>query len=249
MSKSLDDILQKINMNKEDLRSLYPYEIQEIFLDLSVGEISRLCRVNKEFNSVCERESLWKNKIWMDYGLEEKFTSTWRKMAKILFEYKMINLNERWVDGKSYKEILGEVIKKESDGRKYVEDMIMDETIKIEEKSNTVDFTDLGVLFSKDTRGRNNFTGMTKMLELTRDQIDDLRKVFSIEMFIILAVAEQYIFSLSPSDMNYYSRDKSSPPEGINPNIMPNPYVYAIEFSSFCHGALDIVAFPDIGDM
>nr|QBK93080.1 MAG: F-box-like family protein [Pithovirus LCPAC403] len=58
---------------------------QKIFENLTVVEISKLCHVNHSFNSICEKESLWKNKVQNDYEVGEKIKETWREEAKVTF--------------------------------------------------------------------------------------------------------------------------------------------------------------------
>ena len=46
------------NLRIKDLNSLNLDLIQKIFLNLTVIEITKLCRMNKAFNNVCKRKSL-----------------------------------------------------------------------------------------------------------------------------------------------------------------------------------------------
>nr|QBK92480.1 MAG: hypothetical protein LCPAC401_01180 [Pithovirus LCPAC401] len=55
---------------------------------------------------MCGRESLWQTKVWNDFGIEKKYWDTWRKTAENLFKMKMINLNKKWVNDMTYKEII-----------------------------------------------------------------------------------------------------------------------------------------------
>ena len=55
--------------------------IAKFFYNISVKEILKLCRVNKKFNSVCQRESLWRNKVLLDYGIKKKYGRTWKERA------------------------------------------------------------------------------------------------------------------------------------------------------------------------
>ncbi len=102
----MDKILERINLTRRDLNDLNPDLIQEMFLNLSISEISLLCRVSRSFDAVCQRESLWQTKIWSDYGVDKKYGETWRETAKLMTEVNMINLNKKWVNGETYKHIL-----------------------------------------------------------------------------------------------------------------------------------------------
>ena len=85
MTDSIDKILERIHLQPSNLRNATPQIIQKIFSNLSVGQISRLCQISHSFNSVCRGESLWKDKLWNDYGVEIKNKRTWREEAKVVF--------------------------------------------------------------------------------------------------------------------------------------------------------------------
>ncbi len=75
--------------------------IQEIFTNLTIREISKLCRMNHYFNTICEKKSLWKNKVWNDHGVNEKSKETWKETAKDVFLeskrfWSMINENIKY---------------------------------------------------------------------------------------------------------------------------------------------------------
>ncbi len=82
MSDSVDEILERIHLQPSDLNNVGSEIINKIFTNLSVGQISRLCRMSRSFNNVCKRESLWKDKLWNDYEIDEKYGGTWRETAK-----------------------------------------------------------------------------------------------------------------------------------------------------------------------
>ena len=105
----ISEILERVHLRKESLDNLPPDVIQEIFLDLSVEEIMKLCRSNIAFNIVCGRESLWQTKVWIDFGIEKKYWDTWRKTAENLFKMNMINLNKKWINGMTYREIIDKI--------------------------------------------------------------------------------------------------------------------------------------------
>ena len=106
---TINKILKRVHLEKESLGNLPLDVIQEIFLDLPIKEIMKLCRSNVAFNMVCKRESLWQTKVWTDFGIEKKYWDTWRKTAENLFKIKMINLNKKWINGMTYREIIDEV--------------------------------------------------------------------------------------------------------------------------------------------
>ncbi len=60
--------------------------LQGILSNLKVNEIVQLCIVSSSFNLVCERESLWKDKLWSDYRMRGKQRDTWRETVKVVFQ-------------------------------------------------------------------------------------------------------------------------------------------------------------------
>nr|QBK93817.1 MAG: F-box-like family protein [Pithovirus LCPAC406] len=110
---SLNEIFVKLRLTRQDLNNLSTSQLRNIFLDLTVKEISLLCIVSKKFNAICEDESFWREKVLDNYGVENKYGSTWRITAKSMDEKNMINLNNRWIDGRTYKQILNEALQME----------------------------------------------------------------------------------------------------------------------------------------
>nr|QBK93133.1 MAG: F-box-like family protein [Pithovirus LCPAC403] len=116
---TVDEILQRVQLKRQDLNEITPSLVQDIFTNLSVGEISRLCLLSRKFNDVCEKEALWEIKVWIDYGIEKRYSQegiqddsvSWRKTAKMLYRVGMIDFGKRWVNGMTYKEIANKEIK------------------------------------------------------------------------------------------------------------------------------------------
>ncbi len=78
-----NEILERVHLREESLGNLPPDVVQEIFLDLSVEEIMKLCRSNVAFNMICKRESLWQTKVWNDFGIEKKYGILGEKQQRI----------------------------------------------------------------------------------------------------------------------------------------------------------------------
>ncbi len=79
--------------------------ILKFYDDISVREVMKLCRVNKQFDIACNKEYLWKRKVKNDYGIVKMYGSTWRQTALFLFKADMINLGEEWINGRTYGEL------------------------------------------------------------------------------------------------------------------------------------------------
>nr|QBK92400.1 MAG: F-box-like family protein [Pithovirus LCPAC401] len=113
------EILQRVQLKKQDLNEVTPSLVQKIFTNLSVGEISRLCPLSRKFNDVCKKEALWEIKVWTDYGIEKRYSqdgtqdnsASWRETAKMLYKVGMIDFGKRWVNEMTYKEIADKKIK------------------------------------------------------------------------------------------------------------------------------------------
>ena len=120
--RSIDKLLEVFGV--PNLSNLGSDVIIKYFDDISVKEVMKLCRVNKQFNTVCQKESMWKRKVKNDYGVETKYGRTWKETAQFLFEYDMINLNQKWVNGKTYKELFDESLVSKNDD--YFENLYYD---------------------------------------------------------------------------------------------------------------------------
>ncbi len=68
---SVSEILARLNLNKRDLNNISLSQLKTIFKDFTVKEISKLCVVNKRFNTLCKDESFWRNKVFDDYGIRK----------------------------------------------------------------------------------------------------------------------------------------------------------------------------------
>nr|QBK93186.1 MAG: uncharacterized protein LCPAC403_03200 [Pithovirus LCPAC403] len=95
--------------------------IVKYFDDISVKEVMKLCRVNRQFNIACQNDSMWRRKVKNDYGIKTKYGKTWKETAQFLFGYNMINLNQTWVNGKTYRELFDESL--ESKDNNYFKDL------------------------------------------------------------------------------------------------------------------------------
>nr|QBK93144.1 MAG: hypothetical protein LCPAC403_02780 [Pithovirus LCPAC403] len=95
--------------------------IEEFFYGINVQEVLKLCRVNTIFNEVCKKESFWRKKVLIDYGIEKKYGETWKKTAILLSDSNMINLRKEWINGQTYGELLEETLK----GDRYIIESIL----------------------------------------------------------------------------------------------------------------------------
>nr|QBK92755.1 MAG: F-box-like family protein [Pithovirus LCPAC401] len=112
---SINETLAKLNLGIRDLDNLSLAQLETVFKDLTVREISALCEVSRRFNSICSDESFWRNKVSDDYGIHRKCGDTWRKTARNMYKINMINLNTKWIDGRTYEEILDDALQNGAD--------------------------------------------------------------------------------------------------------------------------------------
>nr|QBK93183.1 MAG: hypothetical protein LCPAC403_03170 [Pithovirus LCPAC403] len=95
-------------LNIQNISELGTDVIEEFFYGISVKEILELSVTNTRFNEACKRESFWKKKVLIDYGVEKKYGETWKETALLLFNSNMINLRKEWIDGQTYGELFEE---------------------------------------------------------------------------------------------------------------------------------------------
>nr|QBK93714.1 MAG: F-box domain protein [Pithovirus LCPAC406] len=233
---SVEEILTKLRFNYQDLNELPIVQLKDILANLTVKEILLLCTTNKKFNAACKEESFWKNKVFSDYGIEKKYGATWRKTAQRMSQINMINMNKKWTNGRTYKELFDMAMQEIADELNV---MRMVEINKI--------FTEYPPCFSNKFAYLNNeqefqdYAEVNLKRQLTREELDKLEFVNSREMLVIYAASGTYESGkrrgkdLLPGDNNHYSQ--------FDYNNIPNqkefilqlfdPMLYVMQFSSF----------------
>nr|QBK93212.1 MAG: uncharacterized protein LCPAC403_03460 [Pithovirus LCPAC403] len=78
--------------------------LRNVSLYLSIKETALILKVNSRFNTIIG--STWKRKIMIEFGLETMYNLTWKETAKFLTKVKMINMKKKWIDGRTYEELL-----------------------------------------------------------------------------------------------------------------------------------------------
>ena len=123
----MNDILERLRIKRQTLDNLSHSQMRSIFEDLTIKEISLLCAVNKKFNTACNSQSLWRKKVLNDYGIKKKFGDTWRETAKNMSKVNMINLNNKWINGQTYGQILNDASEmKGNEGWEYMSKLSID---------------------------------------------------------------------------------------------------------------------------
>ncbi len=192
---SVNEILVRLHLSRKDLNNLSTSQLKTIFLDLTVKEISLLCRVSRKFDRVCEDESFWKTKVADDYGIEKKYGSTWRATARKMDEINMINLNSKWFSGKTYKQILDEALQQE-----YSPEFILDlqEEYLLPYANNSIDDVfDLEGCF--DDEGCQEVANKVFGRDYTEDELDDIFYINNRQMTILNnTISESQVYEKDP---------------------------------------------------
>ena len=115
--RSVEELLELFNI--ENISQLGSGVIRLFFDDISYKEVMKLCRVSKQFNISCNKESMWKQKVLNDYGIRKMYERTWKETARLLFESNMINLNQEWINGKTYQQLFDEGMEEKNENYFY----------------------------------------------------------------------------------------------------------------------------------
>ena len=116
-NRTIEELLQLFEI--KNISELGSGVIRTFFDDISYKEVMKLCRVNKQFNIECNKESMWKQKVKNDYGIFKMYESTWKKTAHLLFESNMINMNQKWINDKTYQQLFSESLEEKNDNYFY----------------------------------------------------------------------------------------------------------------------------------
>nr|QBK92699.1 MAG: hypothetical protein LCPAC401_03370 [Pithovirus LCPAC401] len=77
--------------------------LTEVYLFLSVKDVTIPLKVSNLFN--IRNDIMWKKLVRNEFGITKLFGSTWRDIAILLSQCNMINMNKRWIDGRTYNDI------------------------------------------------------------------------------------------------------------------------------------------------
>nr|QBK92611.1 MAG: hypothetical protein LCPAC401_02490 [Pithovirus LCPAC401] len=233
---SVKEILARLRLSHQDLNKLPIVQLQSILADLTVKEILLLCTTNKKFDVACKEESFWKNKVFSDYGIEKKYGTTWKETAQRMSQINMINMNKKWIDGQTYKELFDMAIREITDELNVIRMTEIEKFIKDIPPFCSFEYENL-----RDEKEVQDYSEQNLDRRLTREELDKLEFVNSREMLVIFAASGTYESGkqggkdLLPGDDNYYSQ--------FDFNNIPNqekfilqlvdPMLYVMQFSSF----------------
>nr|QBK92796.1 MAG: uncharacterized protein LCPAC401_04340 [Pithovirus LCPAC401] len=271
MESTVEEILDRFRIRQKDLNDVPPPLIHEMFLSLTPKEIFKLCRISRKFNDECKKESLWEFKVRNDYKIDRKLGDTWKETAKMLVKSNMINLDKKWINGMTYRQILNEGLIKGNEAHQYIDklrkDAIIEETkddiLAIE--SYSTEFTDIeptwldaiqwGTIFVRDRKiGSMDDRRVEKNIKIPIDKhtMDSLKRILTREFSVITAViytySASYIFLPSMVYGEFGTPESPKDLHFIIPNILDfTPYV--IQFSLYPVENLNDYVLVDLEDV
>ncbi len=79
----------------------------------------------------CKSELLWQSEVWCKFGIKKKYEETWEKTATMLSEANMIDMEKKWVNGKTYREIMKKMFDAKINGVSGFKSMVIENMRKI----------------------------------------------------------------------------------------------------------------------
>ncbi len=226
---SVNEILAKLRLERQDLNRLSSSQLRIIFSDLTVKEISILCVVSKKFNTTCENDSFWRNKVLNDYGIEKKYGTTWRQTAITMSKNNMINLNDKWFNGRTYKQILDEALQQECDPE-FILDLQEEYLLPYTDDSEDNNVYYLQNEYKNEEKSLQRLANVMFGRDYTENELNDIFYIKSRQMIIL----HNAVISHYSSDLNFdeeFEKIHSTTyvtrfTEGVD------PIIYVMHFSS-----------------
>ncbi len=185
--RSVDELLELFEVR--NISELGSDIIMKFFDDISVKEVMKSCRINKQFSKACEKESMWKRKVSNDYGITKKYLDSWKNTAKFLYKSNMINLRQQWINGKTYGELLEESLKSNDD--EFFEDLLKEHGVRMFPVVVYSDFVNDLKTAEEDVFGRypnfndNNLDNYGIMLHTDENKLQSNLKAMTREFSVI----------------------------------------------------------------
>nr|QBK92598.1 MAG: F-box family protein [Pithovirus LCPAC401] len=240
---SVSEILTKVRLNLQDLNNVSLAQLETVFLDLTVKEISLLCAVNKRFNTVCENESFWKNKVLNDYGIHKKHGNTWRQTSINMSKVNMINLDTKWIDRRTYREIFDDALQQGS-----TEFIInLQRRYLLPYANNFADRAyNLLYQYENDDTQLQGFANEVLGRDYTENELNDIFYIKNREIRVIHTSVLTY-----RGGGNLYLPGDTDTSQNIGTTLqsyeflreMIDPMIYVMQFSSFSHDKLNTVSY------
>ncbi len=225
----------KESININSMNKVVSDILQNIFTYLTIGKISKLSSTNVRFNLVTNRELMWKDMISIRYGVDKTYGSSWKETAKNLFLCNMINLNKRWINGMTYKEILDLAVSKGIDGSIYVNVM----RSKFLSKGGCFEHHDgkwKSFIYDEQMLQDYAYEAGSYESEFNRKELDYLERVITREITIVIVTVDTLQESrLLPSETYFEYTNQNTPqlPKDVKFSSLFDYVPYVIQFSSF----------------
>ena len=240
---SVSDILTKVRFNLQDLNNVSLAQLETVFLDLTVKEISLLCAVNKRFNTVCENESFWKNKVLNDYGIHKKYGDTWRQTAINMDKVNMINLNDKWIDRRTYREIFDDAL--QQNNSEFVH-YLQERYLLPYANNDSTNVADLQFWTGNEDTQLQIFANRVFGRNYTKDELNDIFYIKNREIRVIHTSVLTYRRGGSlylPGDTDTSQNIGTTLQSYEFLREMIDPMIYVMQFSSFSHDKLNTVSY------
>nr|QBK92689.1 MAG: uncharacterized protein LCPAC401_03270 [Pithovirus LCPAC401] len=236
---TMEEILRQRRMNIIDLRNSDDTTIREILLLINPKEISKLCSTSQKFNRICTDHSFWRVKVKRDYGIERIYGTTWKGTAINLHKVNMINLNKEWIDGRTYAEIVKEVLNQKDDV-KYLENL------QYEHHPKYIPWVSIfnGNIFISDEDMHEQIVNQLGR-DFTDEEIETMKNIYTSEFAIIyrsfFEIKDSYVIPLS---REIYLEDNIHFDESLAQILKPfiDVYPYIMFFSSLPDNELNNIS-------
>nr|QBK93703.1 MAG: F-box-like protein [Pithovirus LCPAC406] len=236
---AVNEILTRLHLSKRDLSNVSLAQLETVFKDLTVKEISLLCTVNRRFNTVCGDESFWRNKVLNDYGIRKKYGNTWRQTAINMDKVDMINMNGVWFDGRTYREILNDALQNGAD-------IVFEAQMSQLSPYGDIRGDEYFLLFECKNYDNSlqDFANLSLERDYTENELNDIFYIKSREMNVIFATVltlkgEKGIYL--PGHTLTSVIDYTVLPSYEFIRDMIDPIFYVMQFSSFTERRLDSI--------
>ena len=231
--------------------------LQIFFSYLTSGEISKLCRSNKQFNHVALRELMWKDRVCMNYGIDKMYGSSWKETAKNLYLCNMINLNEKWMnemknvscsilEGATYREILDLAVNKGIDGSIFVEKMRDEAISKVAHFSSYYEGKKKSFIYDEEMLQSYAYETPHLDSEFNQETLDYLKKTLTREIIVVIVslsvIEEKHLLpSETYFDFDFENAVVPQLPKDVRFTALFDYVPYVIQFSSFTNEQLWIL--------
>ena len=223
---------------------------RKMFEYLTVKEISVSRVIDTKTNTFCKEKTFWKDRVFDEYGVTKMYGESWKQTAAEMAKCNMINLNSKWVDGRTYRQLLDDTMKNGTDslGMKRIELVQEMKNVSVENKNEMIPLMhhsyDISYCSFIDSDGYVIIEGNSnnsKPVKLNMDDYLEFCHIASREMQVIYTSVRAILRTRDTSVNGCIPvyLPGTSFVYGINTNPNPfllsliDPIVYVMQFSLF----------------